>query len=423
MSLNLGGSNIGPGAANPETAANTRMGRLDAAMTETLTVDLASGNATLTEDELQQCVFLQLNNAAVARDCNLVAVKRILFVRNSGTAAVTLVCGTAEIEIAAASTGIVRLTGNANGLFSISSGGGDSGASVPDGGTTGQVLKKASNTDGDVEWAADEVGEFGTPVPDGGTTGQLLAKNSNSNGDVEWVNDSVPAGGTTGQALVKVSNTDRDVGWSTVSGGSTVTAIPCKPPTLALFPHTRNGTGVTQTQTESSRALTVSRTDGGASSAYRYAFKGKNVPAGSSWDVIAGFKYNKFYISNSICIGLGVRLNSTDRMLSVRYEDVNGSLRYRTAWHIGDNYQTALTGLQPRYDPEFFWTKINWNGTDYKFYISGNFGETWLLVDTRTASSYITADQVGIFIENYNTITTPDLTEVTCIYYKDPDYL
>ena len=63
-------------------------------------------------------------------------------------------------------------------------------------------------------------GSGGSDLPSGGTTGQLLAKHSNTDGDVEWVNapSSIPNGGTTGQALVKHSNTDKDVEWATVGG-------------------------------------------------------------------------------------------------------------------------------------------------------------------------------------------------------------
>lgn len=49
------------------------------------------------------------------------------------------------------------------------------------GGTTGQVLKKNSNTDGDYSWA-DNIGV----TPTGGTTNQVLAKNSGTNYDYSW---------------------------------------------------------------------------------------------------------------------------------------------------------------------------------------------------------------------------------------------
>ncbi len=50
--------------------------------------------------------------------------------------------------------------------------------SVPEGGTKGQVLLKASNTDNDVEWTS--------LIPSGGTKGQVLTKASASDNDFEW---------------------------------------------------------------------------------------------------------------------------------------------------------------------------------------------------------------------------------------------
>lgn len=58
---------------------------------------------------------------------------------------------------------------------------GTNGLGVPDGGATGEVLKKKSGSDNDTEW--------GTIValPPGGTITQILAKASNDDGDAEWV--------------------------------------------------------------------------------------------------------------------------------------------------------------------------------------------------------------------------------------------
>ena len=78
---------------------------------------------------------------------------------------------------------------------------GDPGEGVPDGGTTGQILRKKSNTDQDTEWA--DPGE--ADLPAGGTTGQVLTKKSNADGDVEW---STPAGA--GDMLKSVYDTDDD---------------------------------------------------------------------------------------------------------------------------------------------------------------------------------------------------------------------
>ena len=78
---------------------------------------------------------------------------------------------------------------------------GEDGEGVPDGGTTGQILRKKSNTDQDTEWA--DPGE--ADLPSGGTTGQVLTKKSNDDGDVEW---STPAGA--GDMLKSVYDTDDD---------------------------------------------------------------------------------------------------------------------------------------------------------------------------------------------------------------------
>ena len=64
---------------------------------------------------------------------------------------------------------------------------------LPDGGTDGQFLAKASDTDGDAEWVVAPTGGGGG-VPAAGTTGQVLAKASETDYDTEWVE---PTGGVT----------------------------------------------------------------------------------------------------------------------------------------------------------------------------------------------------------------------------------
>lgn len=67
---------------------------------------------------------------------------------------------------------------------------GTDGVGVPDGGTTGQVLKKKSDTDYDTEWADESGGGSEHGIPSGGTANQILAKNSNTDYDVRWVDPS-----------------------------------------------------------------------------------------------------------------------------------------------------------------------------------------------------------------------------------------
>lgn len=57
-------------------------------------------------------------------------------------------------------------------------------------------------------------GDIGHGVPTGGTTGQALKKASNTDYDYQWQNTDLPAGGTTGQLLKKTSNADYEYAWS-----------------------------------------------------------------------------------------------------------------------------------------------------------------------------------------------------------------
>lgn len=87
---------------------------------------------------------------------------------------------------------------------------GDPGVGVPTGGTTGQVLKKASNTNYDTEWAD----ESGAVLSVDGKTGNVTV---------------LPTGGTSGQVLSKASGTDYDVEWADASGGDVQTVNNVQP--------------------------------------------------------------------------------------------------------------------------------------------------------------------------------------------------
>lgn len=86
---------------------------------------------------------------------------------------------------------------------------------IPTGGTQGQVLRKRSGSNYDLEWGS--ISSEGT-LPTGGTQGQILRKKSGTDYDTEWQNltGTLPTGGTTGQALKKKSATNYDVEWKDV---------------------------------------------------------------------------------------------------------------------------------------------------------------------------------------------------------------
>lgn len=83
---------------------------------------------------------------------------------------------------------------------------------LPAGGSTGEVLTKASAVDYDATWQAAPAAPNGLPT--GGTTGQALIKNSATNYDASFTTiGTLPVGGTTLQLLAKSSATDYATSW------------------------------------------------------------------------------------------------------------------------------------------------------------------------------------------------------------------
>ena len=99
--------------------------------------------------------------------------------------------------------------------------GGTVGVGVEPGGTTGQVLAKASNTDYDTEWV-----DQSEPYPTGGTTGDVLLKSSATDYDVAWTNLDAEArtavGSVNGQITGFVNRTDSTI---TFNEGTRVLSI------------------------------------------------------------------------------------------------------------------------------------------------------------------------------------------------------
>ena len=73
---------------------------------------------------------------------------------------------------------------------------GDNGAFVPSGGTTDQVLAKASNTNFDLAWADNSGGNSSADIPSGGDINQVLKKLSGDDYDVGWANESAGGSGS-----------------------------------------------------------------------------------------------------------------------------------------------------------------------------------------------------------------------------------
>lgn len=86
---------------------------------------------------------------------------------------------------------------------------------VPTGGSAGQVLKKSSDNNYDMQW-----GGVDGMLPKGGTKGQFLVKDTTIDHDASWQTPDtmVPAGGLAGQCLMKDTSVDHDVSWGNPAG-------------------------------------------------------------------------------------------------------------------------------------------------------------------------------------------------------------
>lgn len=85
-----------------EVTHSSGMARLDAAITETLTVSLSSGNVTLTQAQVREAALIEITGATTAgRTLTLPSVKRPILVRSSGANSddVDIVRGTTTLTI------------------------------------------------------------------------------------------------------------------------------------------------------------------------------------------------------------------------------------------------------------------------------------------------------------------------------------
>lgn len=158
MSNNLDLDQVADNQSSKEITINSAFGQLDAALTDILTVNVSAGNVTVDATDYLRCMALDITGAAVARNITLPASKKHSFVRNKGTAAVSLIVGSTTYVLNAGGIASIYTDGTANGL-SVQLG--LIGYPVPAGGSSGQVLKKTSATDGAIGWASDLTGGGG----------------------------------------------------------------------------------------------------------------------------------------------------------------------------------------------------------------------------------------------------------------------
>lgn len=146
MSSNLGAPALVGGQANPETTSNDAVGRLDAAMTEKLVVDLTN-NVVLTTAQYQSSFWFSVTPAGVAKTLTLPAVKRLVWITNGGANSISVVKGSTSIALGVGGSAFYYTDGTANGLLQVDVTGTkafDIGVFIPGKPTAGQIVLRFS---------------------------------------------------------------------------------------------------------------------------------------------------------------------------------------------------------------------------------------------------------------------------------------
>lgn len=122
MSNNLNIDQVAENQANKEVTINTATGQLDAALTEKLTVDLASGSVSLTNTQYQRAIFAEITNVATSgRTVTLPAIKKLMaFMSNvANTNTINLVKGATTLTVAPGEVVFIYTDGTTDGLIGL----------------------------------------------------------------------------------------------------------------------------------------------------------------------------------------------------------------------------------------------------------------------------------------------------------------
>jgi hypothetical protein len=146
MSANLDLPQIAENQTHKEVTANDAFAALDAAVTELLSVDLTN-DVTLTGTQWRTCAWIKVTTSGTGKKLTAPAVKRRVMVLNASTHAISVAVGSTTISLAVGAWCEMFADGTTNGLSVTKT--------VPAGGSTGQLLGKASATDFDISWITD----------------------------------------------------------------------------------------------------------------------------------------------------------------------------------------------------------------------------------------------------------------------------
>lgn len=196
MSTNLNAPALVGGQTTPETTVNDAVGALDAAVTETLTVDLTN-SVTLTSAQYRSAIRFSVTPAGVAKTLTLPAVKRLVLIDNfQATNNITVKVGTTSFSLATNTATFVYTDGTTNGLEQLAIGGGggstsstfpsDIGVFNPGVSTSSQTLLRF-NVVRAFTWPISLAGsEFSAGVAATASTTYTIKQNGSSIGTLVW---------------------------------------------------------------------------------------------------------------------------------------------------------------------------------------------------------------------------------------------
>ncbi len=107
------------GQINQYAILNAGLSALEAATNDFMNVDLSAGNVALTAAQYRGYVRFYATGHTVARTLTLQAIKRLIIVKNNGTAMLSVILGTTTLYVAPGDTRFIYTDGTANGLEKV----------------------------------------------------------------------------------------------------------------------------------------------------------------------------------------------------------------------------------------------------------------------------------------------------------------
>lgn len=120
MSDNLDLGQVATNQNQKEVTINTQAGRLDAAITESTSVNFTSSDVTLTNDQFRRNFGFVSQNVNTARTLEIPSIKHLFFVSNAdGSATLSVTRGTTQVDVDAGAEKLCYSDGTTNGLIEL----------------------------------------------------------------------------------------------------------------------------------------------------------------------------------------------------------------------------------------------------------------------------------------------------------------